>query len=86
MNPVDFNIDAYVTSNSTYVFSVTLQIRTTIERLHFSMIVFDEKDVQASAQYVLVYKRISLGRTGGFIPIPVEFTNNLIIGFTDFTS
>lgn len=86
LNPVDLNIDAYVNSNSTYIFNVSLSIRTTINRLHFSMIIFDQKDVENSGKYVLVYQRLSFGRPGGWIPVPFEFMDNFIVGFTDFTS
>lgn len=44
------------------------------------MIIFDEVDVLSSQMYQLVYEKIDLPGTGGFIPIPMEFVDNLIIG------
>lgn len=36
--------------------------------------------------YMLVYERIDLPYTGGFIPVPVEFIDNFIMGFLDFST
>lgn len=35
---------------------------------------------------MLVYQRVNMSNLGGFIPIPVEFVDNFIMGFTDFSS
>lgn len=40
----------------------------------------------STGAYMLVYKRVILPFTGGFIPIPVEFVDNFIMGMTEFTS
>lgn len=45
-------------------------IEAQITRLHYSIIVFDEADVNFSEKYQLVYQKINLPGTGGFIPIP----------------
>lgn len=50
------------------------------------MIIFDETDVMSSGLYMLVYQKISLPYTGGFIPFPAEFADNFILGFLDFSS
>ena len=44
------------------------------------MIIFDEGDVISSKLYQLVYQKIDIPGIGGFIPIPLEFITNLIIG------
>lgn len=53
----------------------------TITRLHFSIIAFDQYDVEKSRKYLLIYDKIEFGTSGGFIRIPVELKDNLIIGF-----
>lgn len=35
---------------------------------------------------MLIYGRINLDFNGGFVPIPQEFVDNFMIGFTNFTS
>lgn len=50
------------------------------------MIIFDEQDVESTGLYMLVYQRISFTDAGGFIPIPFQFQDNFIMGFTDFSS
>lgn len=35
---------------------------------------------------MLVYERIDLPYTGGFIPVPVEFIDNFIMGLLDFST
>ena len=46
-------------------------MKAIVDRLHFSMIVFDKVDVQSSGQYLLIYNRICYPVTGGFYPFPV---------------
>ena len=50
------------------------------------MIIFDQVNVQASHQYVLVYQRIDLTKSGGFISIPQQFISNLMIGFVEYST
>ena len=50
------------------------------------MIIFDEFNVEASHQYVLIYQRIDFTKAGGFIPIPQQFMPNLIIGFVEYST
>jgi hypothetical protein len=35
---------------------------------------------------MLVYQRIHFTYRGGFIPIPFQFIDNFIMGFTDFST
>lgn len=35
---------------------------------------------------MLVYEKISFPYTGGFVPVPVEFIDNFIMGFLDFSA
>ena len=57
-----------------------------LDRLHFSMIIFDQADLYSSGQYMFVYERINFNYTGGFFHIPQELVDNFIIGLTNFTS
>lgn len=85
-NPLDIRIDAYVISNTQYNITVSISINCMMDRLHFSMIIFDKDDVQESKKYMLVYDRISWTNDGGFLEIPAEFVENFIMGLTDFSS
>jgi hypothetical protein len=44
-SPQDFYVTATPQTNTTYSLSVTSGIRSSITRLHFSMIIFDQADV-----------------------------------------
>lgn len=35
---------------------------------------------------MLVYQRISLPYTGGFVPVPIEFVDNFIMGLLSFST
>jgi hypothetical protein len=50
------------------------------------MVVFDQADVESSGVYLLMYERVDVPSSGGFISIPEEFVPNLIIGLTNFTA
>lgn len=69
-----------------YSLNVSFGINAVIQKLHFSMIIFDQADVESSGQYVLVYEKFDFPKTGGFIPIPSQFYGNAIIGFVEFSS
>ena len=57
-----------------------------IERLHYSIIVFDQADVESSRIYTLIYERVNFTRDGGSYEFHQNFTDNFIIGWTDFNS
>lgn len=50
------------------------------------MVIFDQADVERSGKYLLIYNRLDLGPAGGFLPLPVEFKKNFILGLTDFNA
>lgn len=50
---------------------MTLGIKINLERLQYSMVIFDQEDVESSLKYFLVYERIDIGNQGGFIPMPI---------------
>lgn len=79
--PADFNrltlhVAWEILTNETYMLNVTLGIKINLERLQYSMVM----------KYYLVYERVDLTYEGAFIPVPVEFVDNFIIGFTNFSS
>ena len=73
-------------TNETYLINITVGINIIVERLQYSMIIFDEADVLSSNTYFLVYYVVEFTSNGGFIPVPAEFTDNFIMGFLEFTS
>lgn len=50
------------------------------------MIIFDQGEVERSGLYLLIYERINIDYTGYFLPLPMQFVPNFIIGFTNFTT
>jgi hypothetical protein len=50
------------------------------------MIIFDQADVQKSADYYMYCQRIDMGTTGGDVELPLQFVSNAIMGWTDFSS
>lgn len=50
------------------------------------MIIFDQTDVESTGQYMIVHQTVELPYTGGFVPVPVEFTDNFIMGLLYFSS
>lgn len=50
--------------------TVSLSINIMMDRLHFSMIIFDKEDVEREGKYMLIYERISWSDEGGFAEIP----------------
>ena len=43
-------------------------------------------DVQASNKYFIVTDKLEIPQHGDFIPIPVEFVDNFIMGLLDFST
>ena len=81
-NPISLTVTATPWSIDTYRIYVTLYHKAAISRLHFSMITFDQYDVQLSGMYLIVYDRIQYTQTGGFYSFPSQFLTNFMIGFT----
>ena len=79
-NPLDLATTTTILTNETYKLNVTFSIKASLTRLHFSMVIFDEKDVESSYTYQIVYSRVSLPTSGGFISIPAQFFSNTIVG------
>lgn len=65
---------------------VILGVNAICSRLHYSMIIFDQADVQKSADYYMYCQRIDMGTTGGDVELPLQFVSNAIMGWTDFSS
>lgn len=68
------------------MFNTSVKIEASISRLHFSMLIFDQANVQASHQYTLISEKINLATSGGFLTIPQQFIPNLIIGFIEYST
>lgn len=79
--PLNLNADATPVSATTYVFNVSYSINSKVTKLHFSMIVFDQFDVQSSGAYLLIYDKKCYTTTGGFYSFPSQFQSNFMIGF-----
>lgn len=54
-NPVKLLIDYEILTNETYKLMVSLGIKDRVDKLHFSMIIFDQADVERSGLYLLIY-------------------------------
>ena len=68
--PLTLNVDASPASDTTYTFTVNYSMNSKLTKLHFSMIVFDQADVQASGLYVLIYDKKCYPTSGGFYSFP----------------
>lgn len=84
--PINLYVSAVPNSISTYVISCNFSINAVISRLHFSMITFDQADVQASGTYMLIYDKIEFPTAGGTYNFQSNFLTNFMIGFADFSS
>jgi len=85
-NRLSLRIDYEIVTNETYNLIASLGFNNALNRLHFSMIIFDQADVESSGLYLMVYERIDFNQNGGFIPFPQEFQDNFIIALTNLTS
>lgn len=83
---IDLQVSATPISSSMYTITVTLGVQVIVTRLHYSMIIFDQYDVQFTGYYFLVCDRINFSTSGGSVGVPVEFEPNSIMAFTDFYS
>ena len=84
--PLDLRISTTILSTSTYRLSVTYGTDSYITKLRFSMIIFDQKDVESSYAYQLVYTRVDFPTAGGFVDLPTQFTSNSIIGILEYST
>lgn len=84
--PVSLVVTSAPASNETYTLSVSASKNISIFRLHFSMIVFDQADVQSSGKYELVYARVDFTNAGGFYAFMAQFIPNFMLGITDLSS
>lgn len=66
-NPYQLQLEvtAIPTSSEIYQIKVVFGIRAEIQRLHYSMIVFNQLDVESSKLYTLVYERVDFTKDGG---------------------
>lgn len=52
--PIDLYVETSILSTTTYSITVTIGVRVLLDRLHFSQIIFDQVDVEASRIYTIV--------------------------------
>lgn len=62
---LQLEVTAIPTSSEIYQIKVVFGIRAEIQRLHYSMIVFNQLDVESSKLYTLVYERVDFTKDGG---------------------
>jgi hypothetical protein len=79
--PLNLVVNVNPVTTSTYLLTITYSNNSAMQRLHFSMIIFDQADVQSSGLYMLIYDKICYGSTGGFYPFKSQFLTNFIVGF-----
>ena len=73
--------------NSTfYSWTAKVYQYSTVTKLHFSEIIYNEDDVMGSKLYTIVnYNWISDG-LANYKAFPIELVDNMIVGLTDFGS
>lgn len=69
-NPLLLTTTTTVLSSTTYEIKVTSGVKSKITGLRYSMIIFDQAEVERSGIYFLAYERIYFSKLGGFIPFP----------------
>lgn len=82
--PIKFHIYTGIVNESFYWWNATLSVQVLITNVHFSQIIFNTDDVQASNQYFIVYQIWANDMNGGFIEIPSAFLDNFIMAITAF--
>lgn len=70
LRPLNLRINTNIESSSIYMLNVSVKIEVIITRLHFSLIIYDKADVEASHKYVLVLQQVNYTNSGGITPIP----------------
>lgn len=80
-SPINLYVSATPTSQTTYLMDVNFSVNAVITRLHFSMITFDQVDVQSSGLYILIYDKITYPTAGGSYLFQSQFLTNFMIGF-----
>ena len=55
-----------IVSTEQYSITATLQTEMKISVLHFSMIIFDQTDVESSNRYVIISDQRDISTSGGF--------------------
>ena len=78
LHPIDFYVETSILSTTTYSITVTIGIEVLLQRLHFSQIIFDQVDVEASRVYTIVAQQLDAPDSNHFIEVPAEFVDNFI--------
>lgn len=68
--PIDIRVTTSVISVDQYRITVTFGYYATCSRLHYSMIIYDQADVEASGEYQLLCLRVDMPTIGGDVAIP----------------
>lgn len=82
--PIEFHIYPLVVNETHYMWNVTVFNMTEINQAKFSLIIFNSDDIAASLQYFVVAMQWYNDMAGDFLPLPVEFVDNFIMGVTAF--
>ena len=86
LHPIDFYVETSILSTTTYSITVTIGIEVLLQRLHFSQIIFDQVDVEASRVYTIVAQQLDAPDSNHFIEVPAEFVDNFILSLYDFST
>ena len=66
------------------MWNITLWRDVLVTNVHYSELIFNSDDVKSSQKYFIVFARWFNDANGGFLPIPIEFVDNFIMGVTAF--
>jgi len=82
--PPGMNISAVVVSNTTFTLTMAVKTKAYIEKIHFTLIVYDAVQIQNSRQYILNYARVAWPAGGGNYQVSQPYWDSVIFGWTDF--
>ena len=68
--PITLAVNVEVLSPTTYKMSLQLSYNVYIYMLHFSLIFYDQADVESSKKYFIMTEKVDFPVEGGFYTIP----------------
>lgn len=70
--PPYVNVTTYAFNSSHYAIHINVGTNSTITKLHFNLLMFDEYNIEKEGLHRLVYARVNFtDSSGGFVPVPL---------------
>lgn len=82
--PFKLNIQYQIINSTFYSWTATVFQYSTVTKLHFSEIIFNENDVTSSKLYTIVNNFWISNGSANYQPFPAELVDNMMLGLTDF--